>query len=184
MTLRVCILSDTHGVLDDRVADLAAGCAIVIHGGDVGGAGVLRTLRRGGAQVFAVQGNNDVPAKWPASEHDELFALPTEALLPLPGGLLAVEHGHTANPVRRRHAQLRSRHPEARAIVYGHSHRLLCDLEDRPWVLNPGAAGRSRTYGGPSCLLLRITRAGRWGLETHRFPPAAAARPANYRSKA
>ena len=46
MTLQVCILSDTHGVLDPRVARLAAESALVIHGGDVGNAAVLRALRQ------------------------------------------------------------------------------------------------------------------------------------------
>ncbi|MFM1890995.1 MAG: hypothetical protein RLZ44_72, partial [Pseudomonadota bacterium] len=43
-------------------------------------------------------------------------------------------------------------------------------LDAIPWVLNPGAAGRSRTFGGPSCLLLHAG-ARVWRVETHRFPP-------------
>jgi hypothetical protein len=35
-------------------------------------------------------------------------------------------------------------------------------------VLNPGAAGRTRTYGGPSCLLL-IAGETDWKVEVHRF---------------
>jgi putative phosphoesterase len=173
VTLRVCILSDTHGELDARIAELASSCAITIHGGDVGCAAVLDSLRAAGTRLIAVRGNNDVPAKWPPSDYAELAALPSAAQVALPGGVLAVEHGHAASPARLRHERLRTRHPQARAIVYGHSHRLVCDLDQRPWVLNPGAAGRSRTFGGPSCLLLCVTSTRRWQLESHRFPLAA-----------
>jgi predicted phosphodiesterase len=63
---------------------------------------------------------------------------------------------------------LRQRHPDARLIVYGHSHRLCCDLDAQPWVVNPGAAGRARTFGGASCLVLRIQDNG-WHIEAYRF---------------
>ena len=43
---------------------------------------------------------------------------------------------------------LRAAHPQARGIVYGHTHRLLIDRSEEPWVLNPGAAGRIRNGSG------------------------------------
>ncbi len=39
--LRVAILADTHGLLRPRVLELAAGCDLILHAGDVGEAGVL-----------------------------------------------------------------------------------------------------------------------------------------------
>jgi predicted phosphodiesterase len=68
-----------------------------------------------------------------------------------------------------RHAKLRQRYPQARAIVYGHSHHLVADRDALPWVLNPGAAGRTRTYGGPSCMVIEATDSD-WRLSIHRFP--------------
>jgi hypothetical protein len=167
--IRVVILADTHGVLDPRIASLAAACDWVVHAGDVGNAAVLAQLRPRGGRVVAVSGNNDVPAKWPGPDRGVLATLPEQALLELPGGLLAVDHGHRAGSPARRHATLRRRYPEARAVVYGHSHHLVLDREQEPWVLNPGAAGRARTFGGPSCLLLAI-RGEVWELEARRFP--------------
>ena len=58
----------------------------------------------------------------------------------------------------------------ARAVVYGHTHRLLCDQLEEPWVLNPGAAGQVRTFGGPSCLVLHAEPLA-WHVESIRFPP-------------
>lgn len=168
MAVRVCLLSDTHGNLAEPIAELVRSSDIAVHAGDIGDAAVLQALAPRSGEVIAVIGNNDVAAKWPAADLDCLQLLPAAAELALPGGLLRIEHGHKVTPAATRHARLRRRHPQARAIVYGHSHRLVCDLEAHPWVLNPGAAGRSRTFGGPSCLLLFAGRRG-WRVEARRF---------------
>lgn len=169
---RLCILSDTHGQIDPRILSLARTCDHIIHAGDIGNAGVIQALESGGGLLTVIRGNNDVAAKWPPTETEVLSSLPDDADLGLPGGRLVVVHGHRVNPAARRHARLRQRYPGARAVVYGHSHRLCIDQQDRPWVLNPGAAGRSRTHGGPSCLVLHIAR-GAWTVQAHRFPLAA-----------
>lgn len=170
MTIRVLLLSDTHGFLDARIAALARTCDYAVHAGDIGNGAVLAQLqpRR---RTVAVRGNNDTPGQWPDNELDCLANLPTSARLTLPGGTLAVIHGNRAGPVSRRHERLRDAYGDCRAVVYGHSHRLTLDTEYRPWVLNPGAAGRARTYGGPSCVLLTAHASG-WTVEAHRFTPA------------
>jgi putative phosphoesterase len=165
--LPVLILSDTHGQVDPRVLALASASQAVVHGGDIGSSAVLFALRETGVPLIAVRGNNDLPERWPDGTAG-LQALPDTAELPLPGGILTVTHGHQHNPVGARHRLLRERFPDARAIVYGHSHRLVCDLDRPPWVLNPGAAGRTRTYGGPSCILLHVQGAD-WRVEPLRF---------------
>jgi putative phosphoesterase len=168
--MRVLILSDTHGQLDVRIGALAQDCDVVMHAGDVGSSNVLDALRAGGASVVAVRGNNDVPSKWPRGERRELDALEDEARIDLPGGTLIAVHGDRYTPATR-HARLRRAYPDARAVVYGHSHRLIVDDAATPWILNPGAAGRARTYGGPSCLVLEA-RPRTWRVETHRFVSA------------
>ena len=164
--MRVLLLADTHGVLDPRVAELAQDCAFAVHAGDVGASLVLDALAKSAGHVLAVRGNNDVPAKW-SGGLDDLAALPEALSIPLPGGSLAVTHGHR-QPAQQRHARLRAANPDARAVVYGHSHRLLQDLGEPTWVLNPGAAGRARTFGGASCLLLEAT-ASDWRIDVCRF---------------
>lgn len=166
-TQRVLLLSDTHGVVDARIAALAATVDRVVHAGDVGNALVLATLAAGGARVDAVRGNNDSPAKWPAPEQAALAALPLSLNLALPGGELVVVHGD-AVPAAQRHRRLRALYPQARAIFYGHSHRLVVDTDAEPWVLNAGAAGKARTFGGPSCLLLDAAPQ-RWRVEERRY---------------
>lgn len=167
-SVTVALVADTHGHLDARVAALAARCDAVVHAGDVGAGAVLNALAACSAPLLAVRGNNDVPASWPNREGHLAEALPGAARLLLPGGQLVIVHGD-AWPAARRHRGLRRRFPEARAVVYGHSHRLAVDDAAFPWLLNPGAAGKTRTFGGPSCLLLKATPL-RWAVASHRFP--------------
>lgn len=164
----VLLLADTHGALDPRIAELAQDCTLAVHAGDVGARVVLETLAVAAGRVLAVCGNNDVPAKWLGDPAD-LAILPEQLEVPLPGGILVVEHGHR-HPANRRYQRLRAHHPDARAVLYGHSHRLLQDLAPAPWLLNPGAAGRARTNGGPSCLVLEAD-VGAWRITSYRFPP-------------
>lgn len=170
----VLILSDTHGLIDPRILDLAAVADHVVHAGDIGGADVLARIEKSlhpGALLHCVLGNNDTPRQWPAGGHQWLDQLPWETRIPLPGGDLVVLHGHRVNPAKERHRKLRARHPDARAIVYGHTHKRVLDTDSFPWVLNPGAAGRARTFGGPSCLWLHCVPSD-WTLEERVFPPA------------
>ena len=165
--LSVAIVSDTHGQLDPRIAELVTECDIAVHGDDIGNARVLAALTPRSGRVGAVLGNTDVARKGPAGDQHLLERLPLEWSEELPGGRLVVVHGHRT-PAKDRHLRLRRRYPDARAIVYGHSHRLVLDQDAEPWVLNPGAAGRERTFGGPSCLVLTATPQ-RWSVAVHRF---------------
>jgi putative phosphoesterase len=164
---RILLLADTHGHVDSRVEAIAREYDVVVHAGDVGNASVLDALRASGVEVIAVRGNNDVPSKWPRADHDALAALEDVARVELPGGVLIATHGDRYAPAVR-HARLRAAYPDARAVVYGHSHRLLVDDDATPWILNPGAAGRARTYGGASCLILEA-RSQSWRIEPRRF---------------
>lgn len=167
--VRVGIVSDTHGELDARIAATISTCHVAIHAGDIMGRHVLDQLQPHGGQVIAVRGNNDVVEKWPAREHDALLALPFEATLALPGGELVVVHGDRHGAPRSLHQRLRRTFADARAIVYGHSHHMVCDCTVKPWVVNPGAAGRTRTFGGPSCLVLEAGH-GDWQVREIRYP--------------
>lgn len=165
--LRVAILADTHGFLDPRVAACVSESDLAVHAGDIGGADVLLSLHPRG-EVVAVRGNNDTPERWQQGEEHMLETLPREAGVDLPGGRLVVVHGDDGGTLEARHRRYRRRFSDAGAVVYGHSHRLLVDREACPWLLNPGAAGRTRTQGGPSCLLLDCRESG-WVVHERRF---------------
>lgn len=171
---RLALLADTHGWLDPRIADIARACDIVVHAGDIGAASILETLAADGARVVAVSGNNDTPRHWPLADRTTLDQLAETAIVDLPGGRLRVVHGHRL-PARTRHRRLREQAPKAAAIVLGHSHRRALEYTPTPWILNPGAAGGSRAYGGPGCFVLNAA-ADQWSVETHVFEPLPRAR--------
>lgn len=166
--VKVMILSDTHGQIDKHIAQMSQQVDTVLHCGDIGDAHVLGALqpRR---RVHVITGNNDTPARAPAHDLPLLANLSETVELALPGGVLLGIHGHRQVPARRRHQLLRKLFPEVRCIAYGHSHRLLIDDSEAPLIVNPGAAGRDRTHGGPSCLILDATPE-RWYFSRHRFP--------------
>lgn len=165
-------MSDTHGELDDRIAEEAIRSDIVVHAGDIGSREVLDALTPPSGKLIAVRGNNDVRGKWRRSDWELLESLPWEARLDLPGGELVVVHGHRYGYPGRSHERMRRDYPHARVVIYGHSHRKCADQSESPWILNPGAAGRVRTFGGPAFCYLRVSRS-RWHLVSRQYPVAA-----------
>ena len=161
--MKVLLLGDTHGWVDDSIVELAAGMELVVHTGDIGSASVLAALKSRCGNVLAVAGNNDVPKKWSVDEHHVLSGLPESLQIELPGGVLAIEHGHRIWGSANYHSRLRNKYPDTRAIAYGHSHIRRIDTTNQPWVMNPGAAGRVRTKGGASCLVLTV-KPDRWSV--------------------
>ena len=165
---RIGIISDTHGYLDPRIAEVISGCDLAIHAGDIMGQHVLEQMQPRSGEVVAVRGNNDNETVWNSDEHAKLSTLDHVANIKLQGGSLVVVHGHLHGGNHPKHSVMRHQFPEARTIVYGHSHKMICDMESTPWVVNPGAAGQTRTRGGPSCLILEVS-ANDWNIETIRF---------------
>jgi putative phosphoesterase len=171
-SVSVGILSDTHGYLDERIAEVIRDCDYAIHAGDIMGAHVLEQLQPR-KSVIAVAGNNDYPGVWNEDETDIVTALPRTTSLELPGGTVNIEHGHRLGGFPD-HDQLRWDHAEVKLVVYGHTHKRIIDQQAEPWIVNPGAAGRERTKGGPSCLVLHASES-EWRFETVLFADSAAA---------
>ncbi len=170
--ITVGILSDSHGYLDEGIKEAVNQCDYIVHAGDIFNAHIIEQLQPK-KKLVAVAGNNDYPEAWDAEEVDIVSALPDIRALELPGGLLIVEHGHRLGN-KPDHDQLRWDHAEARLIVYGHTHRRVIDQKTEPWVVNPGASGKVRTHGGPSCLILNASETD-WTIETILFAETEAA---------
>jgi len=155
--MKVAIISDTHEQLSDQVKVLADTCDLVIHAGDIGSSAVLESLQPKTGHVIAVAGNNDKPYLWDFKDWDLVKNLPVIQQLQLPGGRVAIEHGHKHDMYLPEHNDLRNAHPDVRLVIYGHTHIQLIDQQNPGLhVLNPGAAGFTRNKGGPSCIILSI----------------------------
>lgn len=157
----VGILSDSHGWIDPQIAKVLSGADVLLHAGDLCGDAVLEQLNRLTTQLVAVAGNNDHYLM----SADNVEKLPLQARIRLPGGMVVLEHGHQLNGFPHP-ALVRRTHPEARMIVFGHSHQLLIDQNQQPWVVNPGASGAERVGLGASCIVLRI-KGSQWLLEPY-----------------
>jgi putative phosphoesterase len=158
--IKVAIVSDTHAHLDERVSDIVKQCDYAIHAGDICGEEILAEMQPKTGTLLAVAGNND--------PYCHQNPLPSVLSLDLPGGKLTVEHGHIHGMSQPCHDSLRRAHADSRVIVYGHTHKQLIDKSQQPWVINPGAAGNTRTHGGPSCLVLEADE-DKWDVLAYRF---------------
>lgn len=154
--IRVGVISDTHSRINVDVIDSLAGCDVILHAGDIGDAKVLSELTKFTPHVFPVRGNNDVESKWPAEDLDVLAKIPEYTEFSFHNESIGLIHGHQYDPVQKRHDKLRGHFPDANIIIYGHSHRFVIDQDETPWVINPGAGGYTRTFTGPSCVVMEF----------------------------
>jgi putative phosphoesterase len=156
--IKVGILSDTHGVIHPEIIKLMNDCDFVIHAGDIVDEDSLRVLRPK-QKMIAVKGNNDL----------HISSLGEVEMLDLPGGNIAVEHGHMHGHIQPSHDSLRDTYPNAKIVVYGHTHKQVIDKEGSTWVVNPGSAVKTRNYGAAKCLQLTIKNNNEWDIEPQIF---------------
>ncbi|WP_345361170.1 metallophosphoesterase family protein [Actinoallomurus liliacearum] len=132
--MRVVALADTHAPRRWRgcppaVAAHLRDADLILHAGDVCVPSVLDELA-GYAPVRVVRGNNDGVdvAEWGAPEVLEL------ELAGLPVGVI-----HDSGPAKGRLRRMRRRFPEARLVVFGHSHIPLDESGEGLRIFNPGS---------------------------------------------
>lgn len=144
--MRVGVLSDTHGILPNRVLDLFVGVDLILHAGDVGDPGILTTLQAL-APVHAVWGNCD--------GFDVRRATTERVEVRIDGFDLLVLHGHQYGRPDPESVALAN--PGAEIIVFGHTHRPVLALVDQVvTVMNPGSAGDPRHGLPPSAGILEL----------------------------
>ena len=125
MTIKIGVLSDTHGLLRPAVLEVLRSCDCILHGGDVNKPEILDTLRSI-APLYVVRGNND--REWAED-------LPQSLTVTLGGVPFVMVHNQKDVP-----ADL----GDARVVVLGHSHKDREQQRDGRLWLNPGSCGRRR----------------------------------------
>ena len=138
----VGLISDTHGLVRPEIFTALAGVELILHAGDVGGAGVLTEIGAL-APVYAVYGNTDVPGG----------SLPAELNLDVEGLSIHLSHGHEVGSPTPARLLARSK---ADVIVFGHTHKPLVERNGARLVVNPGAAGPRRFNLKPSVARVAI----------------------------
>jgi putative phosphoesterase len=125
---RIGVISDTHGLLRPEAVAFLRGSEFIVHGGDVGDAGVLDTLRSI-APITAVRGNNDKGLWAESLSHTEV--------LEVAGALIYVIHDIAELDLDPAAAGFR-------VVVAGHSHKPAVYDQGGVLYVNPGSAGPRR----------------------------------------
>jgi putative phosphoesterase len=123
------VIADTHiprrvRALPEALSPYLKGADLILHAGDLMDPALLGELAAY-APVEAVRGNLDPEG------------LPETLALGFGGAKVAVIHD--SGPKRGRQARMRRRFPEARVVVFGHSHIPFLEDEDGLMLLNPGS---------------------------------------------
>jgi hypothetical protein len=149
--MRVAVLSDTHGprhwqACPPAVAEHLRGADRILHAGDVCIPDVLDELSTF-APVLVVRGNNDGTgvAAWGAPDRLDF------ELDGLPVGMV-----HDSGPAVGRGARLRRMFPQARLVVFGHSHIPLDEVHGQQRIFNPGSPTDRRRQPHGTMGLLEI----------------------------
>jgi putative phosphoesterase len=148
---RIGVLSDTHIPTRARSVPQAAldlftlhQVDLIIHAGDVSTMAVINQLSAY-APVEAVQGNVEFA--------DTVAALPIKRELVVGGCAIGIVHSIGA-PARYRETARRE-FPDARVVVFGHSHVPLVEDAAGLLLLNPGSATDRRSQ--PHCTVALLT---------------------------
>ena len=130
MSVRIGIISDTHGLLRPEVLENLKDCSVILHAGDVDGPEILDQLSRIGA-IYVVRGNNDF-GPW-ARRLGKTLSFCIEGV---------------------RFFMVHDRRDAGRAcsnadvVVFGHTHHYFQETVDGQLWLNPGSCGYGR-FGMP-----------------------------------
>lgn len=130
----VAVISDTHlpsrsRGLSTKVWQSISGADHILHAGDVCTPSILDELAEV-APVHAVMGNCDPPevARWGATD---------TLSIELDG--VAISMVHDSGPTDGRRERMRKWFPDARVVVFGHSHMPVASDSDGLLLLNPGS---------------------------------------------
>jgi putative phosphoesterase len=125
---RIGLISDTHGILRQEAIAFLRGCDHIIHGGDIGHAGILEALSEI-APLTAVRGNNDRGLWAEAVAETELVQL-GEVIIYTLHDITQLNISPSAAGVQ--------------VVVSGHSHKPLVERRGAVLYVNPGSAGPRR----------------------------------------
>ncbi|MGH2686018.1 MAG: metallophosphoesterase family protein [Actinomycetota bacterium] len=150
--MKILVIADTH--IPDFAASLPAGlagplrrCDLILHAGDVTRVEVLEDLA-GHAPVRVAMGNNDRPevAAWGAEREVHVEAA---------GVAIAMVHDSGPRPGRER--RLANRFPDARLLIFGHSHIPVDERVGRQRLFNPGSPTWKRREPAPTYGWVTVT---------------------------
>jgi putative phosphoesterase len=134
--MKIGLISDTHGYLDEKVHHHFKDCDEIWHGGDIGEGPIIEQLEKI-APVQVVFGNIDSP--------DQQKMYPEDLFIEREGLLIYMSHIGGKPPTYNPRVRKIIKEKQPHIFVCGHSHilRVMTDPKQGNLLyLNPGAAGR------------------------------------------
>lgn len=141
-SVKIGVLSDTHGHLSDHVLDALTGSDLILHAGDIDSPMVLKSLADI-SSVCPVRGNMDF-GNWTRG-------MPSEEYIEAGGALIYMIHDLN-------HISLNPEASDIRLVISGHTHRPLQMEKNGVIYLNPGSASFPRGGYHPSVAIVDITK--------------------------
>lgn len=138
---KIGIISDTHGVVHEKIKDIFKECSVIVHAGDIGSLDVIHTLETI-APVMPVRGNVDI--------EDWAEKFPVARVEEIEGVKIFVIHD-IANMKK---DDLKG----CTVVIYGHSHQYKQEIKYGILYLNPGGSGRKRFNLPLSVAILTIDK--------------------------
>jgi uncharacterized protein len=129
--MKIGVISDTHGYLDPKIAEIFTGVDHILHGGDIGLPWLILELEQI-APVTAVLGNTD---------HGLHFK--ETAVVLLANRKFLIHHiVDVRSPTDSIHRRIAREAPAV--VVFGHTHKPFCQTIGGTLYFNPGYAGKQR----------------------------------------
>lgn len=133
--IKILLLSDTHGHMDERMLEFAAEADMIWHAGDIGSHEVMDALEATGKRVIAVYGNID--------DHTMRLRYPEDQKFRINGMNVWITHigGYPPRYNPRVRPMMLKERPDL--FICGHSHilKVMNDKKLSSLHMNPGAAG-------------------------------------------
>ena len=148
MSRLILIISDTHITrrakrLPDALTPYLESADLILHAGDLMVPTVFDDLEQY-APTHAVRGNMDGPElSLPETSEFEFGGVPIAMI-------------HDSGPKKGRRPRMKRRFPDARVVVFGHSHIPLLEDENGLLLLNPGSPTDRRAQPNHTFALLHI----------------------------
>ncbi|MGH2458433.1 MAG: metallophosphoesterase family protein, partial [Chloroflexota bacterium] len=139
--VKALVLSDTHlpsraQRLPEPVLAALGEADLILHAGDLATAAVLDELRQY-APVTSVYGNVD--------DEEVRRTLPRRTIVDVGAFRVGLVHGHGATGTTLERATAAFANDAVDCVVFGHSHRPLCERRNGRLFLNPGSPTDLRT---------------------------------------
>lgn len=131
-SVRLCVLSDTHGRLTKDVLEFCQNAEHILHAGDVGSDVILPELENI-APVACVAGNVDAPG-----------LAPMRLQTIIASWRIMIQHIVWDRGGPSREFKVLLEREAMDLVIFGHSHQPLCRMIDKTVFFNPGSCGPKR----------------------------------------